>query len=577
MRWAVDTQSVTVAVDPARAVADVGREPHHRAARLWVHVVALTILLIALFPLMRPTSSFTSDEGAYALQAKALEQGSWAYDYRAADLDPEGRAFPIVLSESGPSGHFTYVKHPTVPLVLYLSTKLVGRTVGLHLLSLLGVIGAAVAAWLLAAEIDPRLRRPAFWLAAGGPVLVNGFVIWAHAPSAAVAGFAMLGAARAVRWRFTPLAAAGMTAALALGVLLRSEGLLFAGALAVAVAGVRLHRTRRPVAAIATIGLLLGSAILVSMLERLWISSILGGPYGGVAGAGAPSSSFWGDRLGAAWHVLLQGSYVDPRAELPMLLVLVVVVGLGVPALRHWGPTSASKLAVAVVMAVVLLAVRFASFSFDPVTGLLPAAPLLAMGVLLFRRRDSGPVGGLLIATVGMFTLAILATQYPEGGGLEWGGRFLSPALVPLAVLAASGLARACELAPSADRTRVIALLAGLGVVTSAFSMATTGALRAHWDATIAAVSRHPSPVSVTSQPATPRGAWRADRLTWMLADESGVPELMRILYDRGVPQVTVIVDRALPRSAMAPYPILEEQDEPALRRNGLQIVVARM
>ena len=79
-----------------------------------------------------------------------------------------------------------------------------GRTFGLHLLNLLGVVGAAVAAWLLAGELDPRLRRPAFWLAAGGPVLVNGFLVWAHAPSAALAGLALVAAARIVRRGITP-------------------------------------------------------------------------------------------------------------------------------------------------------------------------------------------------------------------------------------------------------------------------------------------------------------------------------------------------------------------------------------
>ena len=29
---------------------------------------------------MSPSSAYTSDEGAYALQERSLEQGSWTYD-----------------------------------------------------------------------------------------------------------------------------------------------------------------------------------------------------------------------------------------------------------------------------------------------------------------------------------------------------------------------------------------------------------------------------------------------------------------------------------------------------------------
>ena len=558
-------------IDTGPAIVEAGPVRRVWGAPLWAHAAALAVLVLALLPLMRPTSAFTSDEGAYALQVAALENGSWVYDYRAAPLDPEGRAFPIVLSDSGPEGSYTYVKHPAYPVLLQASSRLVGRTLGLHLVNLLGVVGAAVAAWLLAGQLDPRLRRLAFWLAAGGPVLVNGFLIWAHAPSAALAGLALAAAARIARRGVTTWAAVAMITALAGGVLLRSEGLLLAGALAVSLAAVRFLQTRRLTTAVAVAALGAGPALLVAVVERWWISSIVGGSYAGVAGQSGSSSSFLDARLTGAWHVLFKGWFIDAGAGLPVLAALAVVAGGGYVALRRPG----RGLAVVVVVAVALLAVRFAAHPHDPVTGLLSAWPLAVLGVLLFRWRDAGPVAWLLGGTIAVFALATLATQYPEGGGLEWGGRYLSPALVPLAVLAAAGLARAVAGVPETERRGAVALLAALGVTTAVFSVATAGALRAREDRIIAAVERHPSPVMVTTRPALPRLTWRGgDRLTWMLTDEAGLPALLQSLRRQGVAEVGVVAGLDVPASALAAYPTSEERPERALADDGLRLIM---
>ena len=566
---------MTTLVDTRPAIVEAGPVRRAWRAPLWAHAAVLSLLVLVLFPLMRPTSSFTSDEGAYALQVATLENGAWEYDYRAAPLDPEGRAFPIILSDSGPDGYYTYVKHPAYPLLLQASSRLVGRTLGLHLFGLLGVVGTAVAAWLLAGELDPRRRRAAFWLAAGGPVLVNGFLIWAHAPSAALAGLALAAAARIARRGLTPWAAGAMTAALAAGVLLRSEGLLLAGALAVSLAAVRFLQTRRLTTALTVAGVTAGPALCVAVVERWWVSSIVGGSYAGVAGQGSAStSSFVADRLTGAWHVLFKGWFIDAGAGVAVLAALAVVAGGGFVALRRPG----RGLPVVVAVAVALLAVRFAAHPHDPVTGLLSAWPLAVLGLLLFRWRDAGPVAWLLGGTVAIFALATLATQYPGGGGLEWGGRYLSPALVPLAVLAAAGLARAVAgVADEAARRRAVALLAALGVAFAVFSLATAGALRVREDRIIAAVERHPSPVMVTTRPALPRLAWRAgDRLNWMLTDDAGLPDLIASLRAQGVPEVAVVAGLRAPPSALSAYPSLQELEEPALADDGLRMVIAR-
>jgi hypothetical protein len=202
---------------------------------------------------------------------------------------------------------------------------------------------------------------------------------------------------------------------------------------------------------------------------------------------------------------------------------------------------------------------------------------VVVLGLLLFRWRKGGAVGALLGGTVALFTVAILATQYPEGGGLEWGGRYLSPALVPLAVLAAAGLVRMVDGGHPAERARVVALVSVLALAPAVFSVATAGALRAREDAIVAAVARHPSPVTVTTRRALPRLSWRADdRLTWMLTDTTGLPGLLRSLRAQGVGEVAVVVGRDVPLAALEAYPTLDEPAEPALADDGLRLIVAR-
>lgn len=561
----------------ARPAAGTGSRVRLWLAPLWAHVALLAVVPAMLYPLMSPSSAYTSDEGAYALQERSLEQGSWAYDYRAAPLDPEGRAFPIILSDQGESGYFPYVRHPAYPLLLRASTAVAGPVLGLHLPALLGLIGTAVAAWLLAGQLDPRLRRPAFWLAAGGPVLVNGFLLWAHAPSAALAGFALVGAAIVARSGPSRWTLAAVAAALAGGVLLRSEGLLFAAALIVTLGALVYRREglRRAAVTLAVAGI---PPLAAALLEREWVGSIIGAPHETLASrSGSGSSSFLAGRLGGAWHVLMQGHFVDPAAGLPLLLALALVTGLGAVALRRWGPSSLGKLALAIGLAAGFVVFRFLGHPADPVTGLFPAWPLAALGLLLFRWRGAGPVAHVIGGTSALCAAAVLATQYPEGGGVEWGGRFLSPLLVPIAVLAVAGLVRALDAVPDSGRRPATALLVALGLVSATFAVASVGDLRDGQDHLVAAISRHPATVTVTTRPSLPRLSWRSDaRMAWMLTDEAGLPALLGDLRRAGVADVAVLTATDVPHSDLAAYPVLEPVREPALLASGLQLVVAR-
>jgi hypothetical protein len=550
-------------------------------APLWAHGAALALLLAVVLPFMSPTSSFTSDEGAYALQQGALKDGGWAYDYPAAQYDPDGRFFPLNQADRGTDGFYPYVKHPAYPLLLRGSVSVFGETVGLHLPALLGVLGAAIAAWLLAAELDPRLRRAAFWLAASSPVLVNGYILWAHALSAALAGLALVCAVRLLRSdpergvRGFLLPAAGAAACLVAGVLVRSESLLFAGAVATAVAALQLRRAGLW-RAMATFAVLAGPAAIVELAERTWVRSIVGEPVGGLGVRGG-TSSFLSGRVQGAWHELFQGHLVNGSAGVPVVFAMALAVGLGYLALRRWSQTSSRDLTVAIAGATVLYLLRLRWYPMDPITGLFAAWPVALLGLLLVRWRRSGPVIPVLGVATALFTAAVVATQYAEGGGADWGGRFFSPLTVPLAVLAVAGLDRALAAAPRARRGRMTGLVAALAAVTAVVGLASVGYARQVQDRMVAAVARHPAPVTVTTFPGLPRVAWRsADTLTWMYAEDKDLPELLQTLHGRGVEEVAVVAVRADLERGTGSYRIAEEAAEPDLSGLGMSLLILR-
>lgn len=550
-------------------------------APLWAHVGALALLLAVVLPFMSPQSAFTSDEGAYALQQRALAEGSWAYDYPAGELDPDGRYFPLNQADRGTDAFYPYVKHPAYPLLLRGSTSLLGEALGLHLPALLGVLGAAVAAWLLAAQLDPRLRRPAFWLAASGPVLVNGYLLWAHSLSAALAGFALVGAVRLARAdpgegvRGFLLSIAGVAGCLVAGVLLRSEGLLFAGAVAAAVAVTRFRSAGARQAAL-VFALLAGPAALAELAERAWARAIVGTQVGGLGVRGG-TSSFLSGRIEGGWHDLFQGHLVRSSAGLPVVLAMGIIAGLGFVALRRWSANSRRDLSLALVAGAVLYVLRLRWYPMDPVTGLFAAWPVALLGLLLFRWRGSGAIGRVLALTVGLFTMAVVATQYAGGGGAEWGGRFFSPLTVPLAVLAVAGLDRALAAAPRPQRRQLTGMIAAVAALTAVVGLASVGRVRLVQDRMVEAAARNAAPVTVTTFPGLARVAWRtAESVKWMHAEEEDLTTLLESLHRQGVEEVGVVTVREALESGAGPYRTVAEVPEPDLGRLGMSLFVLR-
>ena len=530
-----------------RSVAARVATPSSVLRRAWAlplaaHAAALLVVLgVVLVAFMRPTSAYTSDEGAYALQAIALQDGHWAYDHELAEYDDaEGTYFPLVNSDRGEEGWLAYARHPLWPTVLAASGSLFGNDLGLHLPSLLGAVGTACAAWCLAGALDRRAARPAFWLLATGPVLAHGFLLWAHAPFAAVSGFALVLALQVARGRGGRFAVLGCGALLALGLLLRSEGVFLAAATGLVVAGEVGRRAGARTGLFVLVGLGLPSAVAL-YVERAWVSSILGASVAAPASpATSGSSSYLAGRASGASSTLLAGSYGSGTTARVLALAAMVVPLLAVLALRRGGPRH--DVLVGAGIAAGLLVARIVLAPGEPIGGLLPAWPLLVAGLAgagawLWR----GP-GRVLSRVSALVIVAVLLTQYPEGGGLEWGGRFLAALWVPLAALAAAGVAARWDGWHPGLRTVASRGAVTLGAASAIVCLVAVASLRADHEEVVAGIEATASPVAVSTIPSVPRLAWRTHgEVAWLLAEPHELDDLTARLAAGGVAEVTIV------------------------------------
>lgn len=532
-------------------------------APLWAHALAYAALLLALVPLFHLEASFTSDEGAYALQVRALSEGEWSYRYPAADLDPEGRFFPIVNAAVSDRGYFPYPEHPAYVLAMAGLERVIGLDWGVHLLALAGGAVAALAAGLLAREVHENLARPALWIAACGPVLVNAYVVWAHAPSAALGGLSCLAAVRVLRsernrwWVLLVLSSAAQG-------LLRSEGVLFGLALAIALAivGRRSAHPRRARWAAVAVAL---SSLITLALDTWWKASIVGGT--SIRGVRQTTGSFVSGRIDAAWAVLGQGAIGDRRAEMMSLVALAVLV-VAAFALRRGGLAERRVAVGLAVAAAAVVALRGVTAPTDPATGLFAAWPVAFLGVLGVRVRSSGTALFLAVVT-GLFVLAVLATQYAEAGGFEWGGRFLSPATGPVAVLAAAGVERLARRTPALATVAVVLGAAGaFAAAVVLHGVRTTGRERA--DEVVAAGAR----VVLSSDVHLPRYAWWTESdLRWLVVPMAEAPAEARSLLSRDVGALTVVQPWHADVTRFRGAGRVEDATGPATRRYGWRLL----
>lgn len=456
---------------------------HDRSGRrrLWPHVVAACVGLLAILPVVGWGSVASTDEGAAVAQAQLLSRtGRWATANPLPELGD--RAFPIASSVRTPDGFVPYSKRALYPLLLA-GLDRVGGDAAMFVLSIAGLVAAAYFAARIARRVDRRAAVATFWFTVvGTPLFFDAYVVYAHTLAAAAIAAGTYALLVAVDDR-RPWALVGAGAAFVVAVQLRAEAVLVLLALAVVLAVVA--GRRRSWTALAAAALAAGSAVVGTAIEKL-AASVIAGAGSWVANPAAGDASWFGSRL-TGLRLTLLGTGRNGAASVALLvgLVCIAVAGLAVRFRRaEAAPLLLGLGAVAYVAALFVI-----DFDQGPLRGLLVACPVLLFAFLAAPRSSYAWPNGGLVAAAGLFAIAVVLTQYGNGAGYEWGGRYFAIAIPLVAPFVVTALREAL---PGAIPSNRIAVAAGAGAVTVlALAVLAVGVIRhdhARVRATVAAV-----------------------------------------------------------------------------------------
>ena len=596
-------------VDPVHTgPGDSGSQPWIR--RFAVHCLLVLLALVGLVVVVDRGASVITDEGAVITQTAVIADGDWTraetwrIDRPFAEIDPDADYVPLELSDIAGDSYLPYAKHPAYPVLLLPAWEVFGHR-GIMLVSAVSAWLAAIAGALIARRIRPGLEVPTLWiLGVGSPLIFDAAVIMAHGLAAALLGFLVLTASTlldrpgrpAVRGPGVLGVLAGMALLTLLLVMVRSEGFLASIALAAALGLAAVGRDADARTGIRIRPALATSAVVVAvagvfayLLDGRLAAALVGdgdtSPY-----AIQSRGSFIGGRISAFSRSILQPAAPLSMASSTLLLVACLTAIVAAVQLRraaadrdrgepvNWQP---------IVMLAGIAAICAVGRAFlEPslIIGLIPAFPLLVVGLIGLRRIDlRPPLVRVCVITTALASLAIWGTSYAIGGGAEWGGRFyhlLLPLIVPVAVLGLDRLLHALPATSSrsvSPRTLVvgcaIVLTASIGLVWVRYSVATRD-----WTKLIlaeglsAAQASAPAqddglPVVITDVRGIPRMAWsHIGQVRYLRVPE---PELLAPLLERlattDVGTVNVVVSplQPLPDAALQDWEVVATRGDP--------------
>ncbi len=421
-------------------------------------LVALHLaFLVALLAATDLDVGWNLDDGGYATQVKVLEQtDGWAYPYLHRDVDPTSRFAPVSHSTVTVAGTYPYAKFPAWALALRTTARL-GSVGGLYVLPVAGAVLAALLGAVVAARLAPGSGPAAYGVLALGPLVVHADALWAHSVAAALGGAAALALVALAQDRACWFHRAVLVAAAGGWCLIRGEGPLATVALALVAAalgavgvgpaapgGPAPSSPERLRQAVSWGGPPLVAGGLVALASARWAAAVA--PGAAVTATDEPVAAYGmvEARVRGATRTLLDGVGATPAGTLLAAVAVVLAVVGGAWLARPRGRTGPGPIAGAVLVAgaSVLLVARSATVAPDDLGGLLVAVPLVAVAVGAWRWRGASPAERALVAFGLLHLAAVLATQYPEGGSRDWGGRFLFPVLVPLVAVAVVAVRR---------------------------------------------------------------------------------------------------------------------------------------
>jgi hypothetical protein len=427
-------------------VGTAGAPPSARF--LAAHGLAAVAVLLAVTGYVGLGGYFFIDEAAVHAQLDVLEKGSWTVPRPFPAEDPAGGMVAMANSAVVGDQYAPFAKHPVHVLALR-GADVVGGRFGVRLLSVLGTAAAALAAAVLAGTSRRRAALALWVTAAASPLLFDSQLVVAHALAAGVAGWLAVTvlAARPATWSVV-----GAAALAALGGLLRNEMVIYSGVLAavVVVASFRARPWGRiGVAAACAMGGL--TAYLAEPTIVRWALATDTG--GGVAVR--PGTELQALLRAARTTTVGFGDVSTATAALGLVLVPFFLVLL---AWRVSASEGDHLIVAALAAGAVGSAVLFASDPFL-VPGLLWAFPLIAYLVLLLSPRWRGSQALVPLVVFLAFGAAVAASQYEQGGGHEWGWRYVA---VGMPLLCAT-LAGVLDSLLGSGRTARLAAVAGLG------------------------------------------------------------------------------------------------------------------
>jgi len=517
-------------------------------SRLSIHLLAYGTLIVVTLLLFPGNGSFSSDDGAYAGQVFALQQGDWALERPVTNIASVNEGW--VNSYISSDGPLPYQQHPTYVYLLLFSTSVFGETYGLGVPSAVGAIVCVVAAWLLAIEYDRRSAPVAFWIVGLSPILVNSTTFWAHTLAAGFIGLGLWAAVRVMQGRYSsPLgfwvlaSVVGLTNAAA--ILVRTEAVLwFAG---LAVGFVFLSRSKR-------VTLLMATAMVPTVgafvADRLWSQAVLD-RYEIIGLSSTEEASWLASRIPAGFHLLLSPS--EGAGALFVALGLALIT-YGAVKFRL---QSESGLAVRLILVGSTLFIIPVVLDPSTVSGLVAAWPILiAAGVIGSqpkRLTRTYPISWLLVPS-GLLVLAVFITQYAASGGLEWGARYLSPAFVALGVWAAVNLGDFVKKAPYAMTALVIGpAILGLAVTYQHHVR--------HADFVSSGIENQPD-IVIANQPAGTRIAWSSLPTAWYTADEDNIDVLLAEVVESDAERIAILGFDQIDVTSPGGYRIVQISDQ---------------
>jgi hypothetical protein len=495
----------------------------------WVHFLALMGLLTVALSWVGVEGVVTSDEGAYGLQARMLDQGRWSIPYSFTDLDPSGSWYPYINGDIGSNGFFPYLKHPLYPALLSFGFSTAG-TVGMYCVTASGAVLSAYSASLLARGAGPSAQRLAFWLCGLSPLFINGQILWAHAPATAAVGIGLALLRRA--WdsasdtaRIRSFLAGG--AAFGVAVLLRSEALLalFAAAGAwMVVAGRPRSRGFRSVLSFTCVP-------VAAFLGQRWVVSMIAGEPLSVAIDRSQGVSFVAGRLEGAWRSI--GAPADmPGARGAVIVACsITAVALAFRAGRLFRDSvKVHEALLLVLVATILVSASGVASGWELVPGLLPAWPFAAFGIGAMGWRSVVGFERVLLWFVILYVAMVAVTQYSDGGGTQWGGRFFALAIPALCALFGAAIMRSRGALISAGMGAAVAALV---LVPALLAVVATHETRSRHGEVIREVAVLGEGIVVTDQPFFPRSAWYEPGITWLLVDDNALEVAERVAGQR--------------------------------------------